>query len=122
MVSSNIHHHSSLPFQKDVFLHRLSLADPAVILDTFIHSFIKMLSKSFVASVFLLALTSSVNANCVITPALGVSGDPAAGNVQHPSSAAPCGDIPIGSNLDSSSTIQADTNGQFTPSITNFAT
>ena len=81
-----------------------------------------MLSKSFTASIFLLALTSFVNADCVITPALGVSGNPGASNVQQPSEAAPCGSIPIAQNLDSSSAIQADGNGQFTPSITNFAT
>ena len=81
-----------------------------------------MFSKSFTASLFLLALTSFVNADCVITPALGVSGNPGTGNVQQPSSAAPCGNIPISKNIDSSTPIQADGNGQFKPSITNFAT
>ena len=81
-----------------------------------------MFSKSFTASILLLALTSSVTADCVIAPALGVSGTPGASNVQHPSDSAPCGSIPIGSNIDSASTIQADGSGQFKPSIMNFGT
>ena len=81
-----------------------------------------MLSKSFATSIFLLALTSSVNANGIITPALGVSGSPGSSDVQHPSDTAPCGTIPIAQNLDTSTAIQADGNGKFTPSITNFAT
>jgi len=81
-----------------------------------------MLSKSFAASLFLLGLTSSVTADGVVTPALGVSGNPATSNVQHPSDSAPCGTIPISQNIDSSTPIQADGNGQFKPSITNFNT
>jgi hypothetical protein len=81
-----------------------------------------MFSKSFTASIFLLALTSFVNADCVISPALGVSGNPSASNVEQPTYAAPCGSIPISQNLDSSNAIQADSNGKFAPSIVNFAT
>jgi hypothetical protein len=80
-----------------------------------------MFSKSFTASIFLLALTSSVTAQCVITPALGAS-DPGASDVQHPTDSAPCGNINIGQNLDTSTPIPADTNGQFSPSIKNFQT
>ena len=81
-----------------------------------------MLSKSFIAASILLALTSTVTADSVITPALGVSGTPGARNVQHPSDSAPCGSIPISSNIDSAGTIQADANGKFTPSVMNFGT
>ena len=55
-------------------------------------------SKPFITASIVLALTSSVTADCVITPALGVSGTPGASNVQYPSDSAPCGSIPIGSN------------------------
>jgi len=81
-----------------------------------------MLSKSFTASLFLLALTSSVNANAVVAPCLGVQGTPGATDVQHPSDASPCGSISISQNLDTSNAIQADSSGQFKPSITNFDT
>jgi hypothetical protein len=80
-----------------------------------------MLSKSFTASIFLLALTSSVTADCVISPALGAP-NPVASDVQHPSDGAPCGNIPIAQNLDTSTTIQADSSGNFFPTIQNFET
>ena len=85
-----------------------------------------MLFKSFTASVLLFALTSSVNAQdstsqsgCVITPALG-NPNPGAGDVQRPSNSAPCGDIPISSNLDSSTAVPMDSTGQFSVKITGF--
>ena len=84
-----------------------------------------MLSKSFAATILLVvALTSSVNADsgCAITPALGVTGDPAAKDVQQPSDNTPCGGINIAQNIDSSEPIQADGSGQFTPTIKNFGT
>ncbi len=81
-----------------------------------------MLSKSFVASIFLLALTSSVNANAVITPLLGVQSTPGASDVQQPSDGKPCGNIPIFQNIDTSQTCQADSTGEFKPSIINFNT
>jgi hypothetical protein len=80
-----------------------------------------MFSKSFTASIFLLALTSSVTADCVIAPALGAT-DPGASDVQHPTDGAPCGNIPIAQNLDISTPLQADTSGRFFPIITNFET
>ena len=83
-----------------------------------------MLVKSFTASVFLLALTSSVNADqagCAISPAMGVSGGtPGAGDVQQPSSSAPCGNVDIPQNIDTSTPVQAGTNGQFKVSVMNF--
>ena len=86
-----------------------------------------MLYKSFTASVFLLALTSSVSAQSqdpkgiVITPALGVS-NPGASDVQHPSTNAPCGDKSISQNLGSSTPVQADTDGKFRVHVLNFGT
>jgi hypothetical protein len=79
-----------------------------------------MFSKSFIAPIFLLALTSSVNAHAGITPALGVKGDFTRNDVQRPSSAQPCGNINIAQNLDTSTAVKADANGNFLPSITNF--
>ncbi len=79
-----------------------------------------MLSKSFVACIFLLGLTSSVNADAVITPPLGVQGTPGASDVQQPSDTKPCGNIPISQNFDASQTVQANSNGEFNPSIINF--
>jgi len=85
-----------------------------------------MLSKSFIATIFLVvALTSSANAadsGCIITPALGISGSPEANDVQKPLDNAPCGGIDIAQKIDSSEPITADGTGQFTPSIKNFGT
>ena len=69
-----------------------------------------MLSKSFAAFI-LLVLASSVNADFVAEPAMGVSGTPVAGDVQHPSTGNPCGTPSIPQNIDSSSCVQADTDG-----------
>ncbi|KAI0274094.1 hypothetical protein BGY98DRAFT_1117941 [Russula aff. rugulosa BPL654] len=83
-----------------------------------------MLFKSFTASLFLLALTSSVNAQeeegCAISPAMGVSGTPGASDIQQPSDDAPCGNVNITQNLDTSEAVQADSNGQFKVSVIGF--
>ena len=79
-----------------------------------------MFSKSFIASVFFLALTSSVNAHAAISPALGVAGNPVRNDVQRPSAASPCGNVNIAKNIDTSTAVAADANGSFSPSITNF--
>jgi hypothetical protein len=82
--------------------------------------FVEMFSKSFIAPIFLLALTSSVNAHAAIAPALGVKGNPARSDVQRPSQAKPCGTINIAQNLDTSSPVNALANGTFSASITDF--
>jgi hypothetical protein len=61
-----------------------------------------MLCKSFIASIFLLALTSSVDAHAAIAPALGAEGTPTLDDVQEPSTSSPCGNINIADNLDTS--------------------
>ncbi len=83
-----------------------------------------MLSKSFTASILLLALTSSANAQdgSVISPALGISGTPGSGDIQKPSDGAPCGDTSIPQNIDGSTPVVAGTNGQFIVSAINFGT
>ncbi|KAF8483931.1 hypothetical protein DFH94DRAFT_600705, partial [Russula ochroleuca] len=78
-----------------------------------------MFSKSFVALIFL-ALTSSVNAQVCMSPALGVS-TPSAQDVQQPTDNAPCGTINIAQNLDTSQFVSADKDGKFSPSIVSFA-
>ena len=114
MVASNIHHQ----FHSPRVLHSLY---PATIQRALIHSllFVEMFSKSFVAPILLLALTSSVNAQACISPALGVSGTPDANNVQKPSDDAPCGTINIAQNIDSSTPL-APEGGYYYPSIINY--
>ena len=79
-----------------------------------------MFSKLLIAPIFLLALTSSVNAHAAIAPALGVQGDPTRNDVQQPSQANPCGNITIAQNLDTSTPVNAFANGTFSASITDF--
>jgi phage gp45-like len=79
-----------------------------------------MFSKSFIVPIFLLALTSTVDAHALITPALGVKGNGARSDVQRPSGASLCGNVNILQNLDTSTPIQAAADGTFLPSITDF--
>jgi hypothetical protein len=81
-----------------------------------------MLSKpfKFTAPILLLALTSSTNAQVIIVPALGVNGSPGLGDVQHPSTDKPCGNVIISQDLDSSTPVAVDASGTFSPLITNF--
>jgi hypothetical protein len=68
-----------------------------------------MPSKSFSALVFLLALTSSVNAQAAISPALGVRGEPASADVRTPSIPGDvCGGVDIAVNIDISRIVQVD--------------
>jgi hypothetical protein len=113
-VPSNIHHQ----FHSPRVLHSLY---PATIQRALIHSllFVEMFSKSFVAPILLLALTSSVNAQACVYPALGVSGTPDTNNVQKPSDDAPCGTVNIAQNLDSSTPL-APEGGYYYPNVINF--
>jgi hypothetical protein len=79
-----------------------------------------MLSKSFIASIFLIASISSVNAHAGVTPALGVNGQFARSDVQRPSANTPCGTVDVAKNLDTSTAVQADAAGTFSASITDF--
>ena len=79
-----------------------------------------MLSKSFIAIVFLLASISSANAHAGVSPALGVKGQMTRNDVQRPSTGSPCGNVNIAQNLDSSTAVPADENGNFSPNITDF--
>jgi hypothetical protein len=82
--------------------------------------FAEMFSKSIIAPIFLLALTSSVNAHALIAPALGVKGDGTRNDVQRPSDANRCGNVNIVQNLDTSTPVQAKADGTFLASITDF--
>jgi len=79
-----------------------------------------MLSKSFIAPIFLLALTSSVKAHAAIAPALGVEGTPTLDDVQKPSTSAPCGNVNIADSLDTSTPVAVSADGEFLVTITNF--
>jgi hypothetical protein len=81
------------------------LLTPAAILHTVIRSLliIEMLSKSFAAFIFLLALTFFFNAEAIIIPALGASGTKEVSDVIRL----------IAQNLDTSETVQADSSGKF---------
>jgi hypothetical protein len=83
-------------------------------------SIVEMFSKSFIAPLFLLALTSSVNAHAGVTPALGVKGTLTRNDVQRPSTANPCGKVNIDQTLDSSTAIPANANGSFSAAAINF--
>ena len=79
-----------------------------------------MFSKSFTASILLLALTSSVNAaqgGTIVSPPLGGPSNPGPNDVQRPSESAPCGNMPIGPNFNSSTALTAGSDGKFTPNI-----
>jgi hypothetical protein len=78
-----------------------------------------MLSKSFIALI-ILAWTSSVNAQAVIAPALGVNGTLTVDDVQKPSSSSLCGNIDIAKNLDTSAVANASAQGEFAVNITSF--
>jgi hypothetical protein len=79
-----------------------------------------MFSKTFIAPLFLLALTSSVNAHAAVAPALGVKGTPSRSDVQRPSTGKPCGNVDIAQNLDSSTAVPAGANGTFSATAINF--
>lgn len=81
-----------------------------------------MLSKSLTASVLLLALTSSANAQngCAVSPAMGVSGGtPGSNNIEQPTDNSPCGGISISQNIDSS-TFAEIANGRFMVNVIDF--
>ena len=80
-----------------------------------------MLSKSFIALIFVVSI-SSANAQVVIAPPLGVTGEVTDYDVHVPSHRHPCGKVNIAQTLDSSTVVPADANGQFSVNITNYNT
>ena len=54
-----------------------------------------MLSKSFIAWIFLLASISSVNAHAGVIPARGVNGPMSRNDIQSPSARAPYGNVDV---------------------------
>jgi len=80
-----------------------------------------MLTKSFAASIFLLAFASSVHAHAGVHPALGVAGGGLQrSDVQRPSKQKPCGAVDIAKNLDSSTAIPANADGTVSAVVTDF--
>jgi hypothetical protein len=73
-------------------------------------SIFEMFSKSFIAFVFLLTLTSSVNVQAAaISPALSIRGNLMRNDLQRPSNGNHCGDV----------NVVADTNGTSSALVTN---
>lgn len=78
-----------------------------------------MFFRNLVApTIALLAVASQVQAHCIFTPALGVSGTPVRNDVQRPSAANPCGTVSL-ADIDTSTAAVA-TNGLFNVLATNF--
>ena len=104
-----------------VFFHLFStFLRPVLLVFILLPSIVEMFSKSFIAPLFLLALTSSVHAHAGVTPALGVQGTLTRNDVQRPSTANPCGKVNIDQTLDSSTAIPANANGSFSATAINF--
>jgi len=81
--------------------------------------FSEMFSESFI-TLIILAWTSSVNAQAVIAPALGIKGIPTIDDVQKPSSSSPCGNIDIAKTFDISTVATASAQGEFSVNVTSF--
>jgi len=71
------------------------------------------------ASIFL-ALAAQTSAHAIPNPALGVKGTPQRSDVQRPSTASPCGNVNIASNLDTSTAVAAAADGTVTFQVQNF--
>ncbi|KAJ6617032.1 hypothetical protein B0H10DRAFT_1716125, partial [Mycena sp. CBHHK59/15] len=67
-----------------------------------------------------LALVLQAHAHAMPSPALGVKGLPARSDVQRPSTNAPCGNVNIAQNLDSSTAVPAEADGTVMLNITNY--
>ncbi|KAF8507606.1 hypothetical protein JB92DRAFT_2734891 [Gautieria morchelliformis] len=79
-----------------------------------------MFSKAVYASLFVCSLVLQGHAHAAIAPMLGVSGTPARGNVQRPSTAQPCGKINPATTIDTSQAATADAQGNVALTATNF--
>ncbi|KAI0289379.1 hypothetical protein BC826DRAFT_1032368 [Russula brevipes] len=79
-----------------------------------------MFPKSFIAPIFVLALTYSANAHAAINPFAGLGGTATRQDVSRVSDGKPCGNINIAQAIDSSTTIPVNPDGSFSPTITNF--
>jgi len=78
-----------------------------------------MFSKAFLVSVVVLFMGLQVNAHAIVTPALGVSGNPTRNDVQRPSAAKPCGDTSL-SKVGSSTPVKIGAGGVVTMTVQNF--
>lgn len=78
-----------------------------------------MFSKVFVVSVIMLFFSLQVHAHAVISPALGISGQPVRNDAQRPNKGKPCGNANL-SKIDSSTPVKVGGNGEMTMRIQNF--
>ncbi|KAJ7224930.1 hypothetical protein B0H12DRAFT_1077936 [Mycena haematopus] len=66
----------------------------------------------FSSSLFtLLLLVAHASAHAIPSPALGVTGVPVRNDVQRPSTAQPCGSVPIAANLNNSTAVPVEADG-----------
>ncbi|KAJ6475164.1 hypothetical protein DFH09DRAFT_1293420 [Mycena vulgaris] len=78
-------------------------------------------NKSVLACASILfALAAQTSAHAIPNPALGVKGTPKRSDVQRPSTANPCGNVNIASNLDTSTAVAAAADGTVTFQVENF--
>ena len=66
-----------------------------------------------------LAIASQVHAHAVVSPAMGVAGEPVRKDAQR-TGRNPCGRMDVAQNLDSSQTITPNADGSITMTINNF--
>ncbi|KAI0763827.1 hypothetical protein BD413DRAFT_606510 [Trametes elegans] len=72
------------------------------------------------AAALCLGLVLQAQAHAVISPALGIQGNPVRNDAQRPSKGKECGNVDIAKDFASSTAVQADANGTFAVTITNF--
>jgi hypothetical protein len=80
-----------------------------------------MLFKAgLIVSSLLIVAIGNANAHAVISPALGVVGQPIRADAQRPKKSSPCGKMDIASNIDTTEPIIAAADGSFSTQIQNF--
>ncbi|KAJ7856906.1 hypothetical protein B0H13DRAFT_1641242, partial [Mycena leptocephala] len=77
-------------------------------------------NKSLLACAsIILALAAQTSAHAMPNPALGIKGAPQRSDTQRPTTAKPCGNVDIASNLDTSTAIAAAADGTVTMNVEN---
>ncbi|KAH8809667.1 hypothetical protein DL96DRAFT_1473354 [Flagelloscypha sp. PMI_526] len=79
-----------------------------------------MFPKIFTLASFLLFLVLQAQGHTIITPALHVKGKGARSDVRRPDDKTPCGNVGGFNKINDAVAVQADADGKFTMTITNF--
>ena len=80
-----------------------------------------MLSRLVVALTLTLALISQVHGHAVVSPALGIDGEPVRRDAQRPSRGdSRCGRVDVAENIDTSGTVTPAADGTMTLKVQNF--